>query len=75
VEIRVKDTGIGMSESELTRAFDRYYRSGQDRAGTGLGLAISREYVRLHGGDVWATSEPGVGSEFVVTLPIDGADI
>ncbi len=70
-EIRVTDTGCGMSEQELERAFDRYYQGSRDRGGTGLGLAISREYVRLHGGEIMGTSTPDEGSEFVVTLPAE----
>lgn len=69
VEVRVSDTGRGMTPQQLNRAFDRYYQSGRDRSGTGLGLAISREYVRLHDGELTARSTPGEGSEFIVTLP------
>lgn len=71
VEIRVADTGIGLSPDEIEHVFDRYYRSSHPRGGSGLGLSISREMVRLHGGDIDVTSEKGVGSTFVVTLPSD----
>jgi signal transduction histidine kinase len=71
VEISVTDTGIGLSPDELEHIFDRYYRSSHPRGGTGLGLSISRELVRLHGGDIDVTSEKGLGSTFVVTLPSD----
>jgi signal transduction histidine kinase len=75
VEIRVADTGIGLSPDEVEHVFDRYYRSGHPRGGSGLGLSISRELVRLHGGDVDVTSEKGKGSTFVVTLPSDCRDL
>jgi len=71
VEISVSDTGMGLTPEEIEHVFDRYYRSSHPRSGSGLGLSISREMVRLHGGDIDVTSEKGVGSSFVVTLPSD----
>ncbi|HEX6923871.1 MAG TPA: ATP-binding protein [Longimicrobiaceae bacterium] len=72
VEVRVRDTGIGIAPEELPRVFDRFYRADAARSrpgGTGLGLAIANLLVELHGGklDVW--SRPGEGSEFRVQLP------
>jgi signal transduction histidine kinase len=72
VEVRVRDTGIGIPPAELPRIFDRFYRGDAARArpgGTGLGLAIASLLVELHGGRLEANSEPGVGSEFRVRLP------
>jgi signal transduction histidine kinase len=69
----VADTGIGMTEAQLSRLFEPF---GQAEAttqarygGTGLGLALSREYCRLMGGDITVTSAPGEGSRFTITLP------
>lgn len=70
--ISVRDTGIGMSPEELERIFDRYYRRPGTPQSSGLGLVIAREIVRLHGGEIRVTSEPGRGSEFTVRLPRDG---
>src|SRR5690606_19718395 len=72
VEVRVRDTGIGIAPEELPRVFDRFYRADAARSrpgGTGLGLAIATLLVELHGGklDVW--SRQGEGSEFRVRLP------
>jgi Signal transduction histidine kinase len=70
-EIEVRDTGIGMPESELPRIFDRFYRVDRSRAsgGSGLGLAISRSIVERHGGRIGARSELGVGTSISITLP------
>lgn len=73
VAVRVTDQGVGMSESELERVFDRFWRADPARkrtsGGTGLGLAISLEDTLLHGGslDVWA--RPNQGASFRLTLP------
>ena len=70
--ITIEDTGVGMQGSELDLIFEPFARStDHDRSssGCGLGLAITRELVTLLGGRVEATSEPGTGSVFVVTIP------
>jgi len=75
VIVSVSDTGIGMPAHELNHIFERFYqvdrRDGREYPGTGLGLAISKELVELHGGRIWAESEPGKGSAFSFTLPIN----
>jgi signal transduction histidine kinase len=72
VELRVKDTGIGMSPEDAGRAFDKFARGSDPEAagreGHGLGLYLTRQVVELHHGEIAVTSEPGVGSEFIVTL-------
>lgn len=67
--ITVTDTGVGVSEGDLGRLFERFFRVADTSTGTGLGLSISRELVRAHGGDIIATSTAGVGSTFSVQLP------
>ena len=71
VQIRVSDTGSGISEQHLPRIFDRLYRGDQSRAtrGLGLGLSLVRAYVEAQGGAVTVTSSPGRGSSFTITLP------
>jgi len=73
--IAVEDTGVGIAPVHLPRLFERLYRvdPGRSRAegGTGLGLAIVKHLVLKHGGDVWVTSEAGVGSTFWFTLKLD----
>jgi two-component system sensor histidine kinase SenX3 len=72
VAITVADTGIGIEKSDLPHIFDRFYRAGNVRSheGMGLGLAIARHIATQHGGMIEATSEPGHGSRFTVTLPL-----
>jgi signal transduction histidine kinase len=71
--ITVEDNGIGFDEKYADRvfvAFQRLHtRSSYD--GTGIGLSIARKIVWRHGGDISATSKPGEGSTFTVTLPVD----
>ncbi|MFZ5431578.1 MAG: response regulator [Bacteroidota bacterium] len=74
VEISVKVTGPEISESELDKIFIRFYRVENDRipnlAGIGIGLALVKEYFRLMKGTIEVKSSSGVGSEFVITLPV-----
>jgi len=68
--ILVRDTGVGISDADRSRLFQRYYKAGAERrAGTGLGLAITRDIVRAHGGELALHSAPGVGSTFIVKMP------
>jgi two-component system sensor histidine kinase BaeS len=73
VEIRVTDTGIGIDPKELPRVFERFYRADSSRSratgGSGIGLSIARAIIEAHGGSIHAASEPGKGSEFLITLP------
>ncbi|WES65603.1 HAMP domain-containing sensor histidine kinase [Microbacter sp. GSS18] len=69
--ILVRDTGRGVTEADRARLFQRYFRAGTDRpGGTGLGLAITRDIVRAHGGEIALRSTVGVGSTFIVKLPV-----
>jgi signal transduction histidine kinase len=72
IRVCVADTGAGIPEEHLPMVFERFYMvdtSLTRKSGLGLGLAIVKGYVELHGGEVWATSEPGKGSKFCFTLP------
>ncbi|WP_407283298.1 PAS domain-containing sensor histidine kinase [Methanolobus sp. WCC1] len=74
VHISVIDNGIGIDSEGMKRLFNPFVQldSSESRKyeGTGLGLALSKELVNLHGGDIWAESEPGKGSTFTFTIPV-----
>lgn len=71
--IEIVDTGIGIPADAVPRVFDRFFRVDKARSramgGSGLGLSIARTIFVAHGGDITCTSEPGVGSMFVISLP------
>lgn len=73
--ITVKDEGVGIPQDELPFIFDRFFRASTARNGSqrglGLGLAICKEIVERHHGRIWATSEEGKGSQFMVALPLE----
>ncbi|MCC7437985.1 MAG: HAMP domain-containing protein [Armatimonadetes bacterium] len=73
-EVRVRDTGIGISSEHQKKIFDRFYRVDKARSremgGVGLGLSIVQWTVQAHDGEIRVESEPGQGSTFVVRLPL-----
>lgn len=75
-DIQIRDNGSGMSQEQLERIFERFYRGDESRTrssgGAGLGLAITESIVEAHGGNITAESTPGIGSVFKVTLPLAG---
>jgi hypothetical protein len=74
VYVSVTDTGRGISREAQSLIFERLYQDpdsvDSNRSGLGLGLFICKELIRLHGGRIWVTSEPGEGSIFTFTLPL-----
>ena len=71
--VSVRDDGIGISEEDLGRIWNRFYQADRSRSdearGVGLGLSLAQQIARLHGGQITATSKPGEGSEFVFSMP------
>jgi signal transduction histidine kinase len=76
VRVSVADTGPGVPPEDRERIFEEFQQTAvgvQQREGTGLGLALSKKLVELHGGVIYVESEPGSGSRFVFTLPLEEA--
>jgi PAS domain S-box-containing protein len=68
IRIELSDTGNGIAPAELPKIFEPFYTTRA--TGTGLGLAIVRKAIHDHGGSIGVRSEPGVGTEFVINLPL-----
>ena len=79
VALIVEDTGVGIAEPELPRVFERFHRIEGGRArtheGTGIGLALVQDLVHLHHGEITASSRPGAGTTFIVTIPFGRAHL
>jgi len=73
VQVRVKDSGIGISGEHLDRLFDRFYRTdkarSRDKGGTGLGLSVVKSILSAHGTEINVSSRVGQGTEFRFSLP------
>ncbi len=70
IEIKVKDTGPGISEENLERIFDPFFTTKETGHGVGLGLAISFGILKEHNGNIFVESAPGQGATFTVSLPL-----
>ena len=73
LSICICDNGKGMNEAELSDLWSRYYRGTNTKErpeGSGLGLAIAKQIITLHSGDITVKSSPGMGTEFIILLPL-----
>jgi len=74
LSFRVRDTGVGIPAKELTRLFDPFFQVGsgvqRNFQGTGLGLAICEKLINMMDGDIEVDSEPGMGSQFIIRIPL-----
>ena len=74
VQIKITDTGIGIKEEDVSRIFERFYVVNKARSrqqgGTGLGLSIVKHIVMLHKGEIRVDSRLGLGTRFIITLPV-----
>ena len=72
-QIEISDTGPGIAAEDLPLIFDPYYSASgkHQKTGTGLGLYIGKGIVDAHGGQIRCTSQPGAGTTFSITLPLN----
>jgi two-component system NtrC family sensor kinase len=70
VEMRIRDTGCGMSADEIPKIFEPFY-STKGQKGTGLGLAVIWGIIDNHNGTIAVESEVGTGTTFVIRIPVD----
>ncbi len=79
VNLEVVDHGIGIPAKEQPKIFEKFYRVGDplvhNTKGSGLGLSLVRHIVQAHGGEVAVESEPGQGSKFIITLPVQTSEV
>ena len=77
--LTVRDTGVGITKEELPKLFERFHRIEGSRArtheGSGIGLALVQELIKIHGGEITASSEFGKGTMFQVTVPFGSAHL
>ena len=76
--VEVVDQGKGIPEDEKERLFDPYFSTDQDRQrfpGLGIGLALAKQIVEAHSGRIWVESKVGVGSKFVIEIPLIGKQL
>ena len=74
IRLSLQDDGSGIEPETLRRIFDPFFTTKETGAGTGLGLTISYGIIDEHGGRIWAESEPGRGTTFIIELPIVRGD-
>jgi signal transduction histidine kinase len=70
--VKIQDQGTGIKPTDLPRIFEQFYTADPARKGTGsgLGLAIAQRIVSAHGGLITASSQPGQGATFIISLPL-----
>jgi two-component system sporulation sensor kinase A len=70
VDVRVQDTGSGITAAQIPKIFEPYFTTKQNKSGTGLGLYITKKVVEDHNGSIKVDSTPDVGTTFTVRLPL-----
>ncbi len=70
VDLKIEDTGAGMTPAQMSKIFDPYFTTKQGKSGTGLGLYITKKVVEDHNGSIKVESTPDVGTTFLIRLPL-----
>jgi signal transduction histidine kinase len=70
VDVRIADTGHGISPDQISKIFDPYFTTKQGKSGTGLGLYITKKVIEDHGGSIKVDSTPGAGATITIRLPL-----
>ena len=70
VEIKVADNGNGIPQKILDKIFQPFFTTKPTGQGTGLGLSLSYDIVKAHGGELKVETKEGMGSEFIIQLPV-----
>ncbi len=75
IEISVIDNGVGIEKENLLKIFDRFYHKGGNKdsyeKGFGIGLSLAKSLIEVHKGLISVTSKPGIGSTFIISLPLN----
>ncbi|WP_081955689.1 ATP-binding protein [Methanococcoides methylutens] len=73
VEVSISDNGIGIPRNKQAEIFESFKQAdsstSKEYGGTGLGLTLVKQYVEMHGGNIWVDSGEGLGSTFTFTIP------
>jgi len=70
IVIIISDTGIGIKKENIHKIFDAFFTTKSSVKGVGLGLSVCYGFIIEHGGDIKVKSEEGVGTNFIITLPV-----
>ena len=73
IHISIKDNGIGMTQETVNKIYEPFFTTKEVGKGVGLGMSISYGIIENHGGTITIESEPNVGTEFLIILPIEGS--
>lgn len=74
IYVSISDTGVGIRQENIEKVFEPFFTTKEIGKGTGLGLSVAYDIVKKHGGQIDITSEVGVGTEFTLTLPLEGIE-
>ena len=74
VTVELSDTGVGIRQENIDKIFDSFFTTKGEVKGVGLGLSVCYGFIKDHGGDIAVKSREGVGTTFIITLPVHVSD-